>query len=196
MTKFLRPTFFTVAAFVLCLIVNELFFRGPVESRQPDAKASTGEKLPVEANGDSQGNSLRSISSGSYPDPSLSPADVVRIQLHALRMPNREEGVRRCFEFASPANQALTGPAKRFGTLLENPPYSILLEAEDAILGAPILLDDGRVQIVATVISRTEAQSFAWTLAKQAKHPLENCWMTDSVVSVSKDTTSTSKIEI
>ena len=51
------------------------------------------------------------------PDPSLSPQDVVSIQIEALRnndTPYENRGIEVTFNFASPANKRITGPLERF----------------------------------------------------------------------------------
>ena len=55
------------------------------------------------------------------PDPSLSPQDVVSIQLEALRnndTPYDNRGIEVTFNFASPANKRITGPIERFAAMV------------------------------------------------------------------------------
>ena len=65
------------------------------------------------------------------PDPSLTPGQVIAIQLKALRS-NRDMaddgGIAITFNFASPANRRMTGPLARFVQMLKNPLYTIMLD--------------------------------------------------------------------
>ncbi len=58
------------------------------------------------------------------PDPSLSPRDVVSIQIEALRnndTPYENRGIEVTFNFASPANKRVTGLLERFKVMVRNP---------------------------------------------------------------------------
>jgi len=80
------------------------------------------------------------------PDPSLSPADVVKIQLNALAnidKPSRDAGFETVFGFASPGNRSQTGPVKRFAALVRE--------------GYPALLNHRSATLADTVIQRDEA---------------------------------------
>ena len=192
---FLKPTFVAVGAFVLFVAIGH--FRTAAKSEQADD--SQLETWPPHAETTANpidANPIELTSTNTEPHPSLAPTDIVRIQLQSLASVDFDQGVQRCFAFASPANRQLTGPAERFGKLVQNPPYSIVLSAEDTIVGDPMLLQDGRVQVIVTVISQLEAQSFAWTLAKQTAEPYRNCWMTDSVVAISKETSGSDRIDV
>ena len=55
------------------------------------------------------------------PDPSLSPQDVVSIQIEALRnndTPYEDRGIEVTFNFASPTNKRATGPLERFKVMV------------------------------------------------------------------------------
>ena len=57
------------------------------------------------------------------PDPSLSPQDVVSIQIEALRnndIPYADRGIEVTFNFTSPANKRVTGPLERFKEIVRN----------------------------------------------------------------------------
>ena len=55
------------------------------------------------------------------PDPSLSPQDVVSIQIEALQnndTPYEDRGIEITFNFASPTNKRVTGPLERFKVMV------------------------------------------------------------------------------
>src|SRR5262245_55190732 len=52
------------------------------------------------------------------PSPAFDPADVVRLQLDALRRFHDDpRAVAQCYSFASPANRTVTGPMTRFARM-------------------------------------------------------------------------------
>ena len=60
------------------------------------------------------------------PDPSLSPRDVVSIQIEALKnndIPYKDRGIEVTFNFASPTNKRMTGPIERFKAMVHGPVY-------------------------------------------------------------------------
>ena len=81
------------------------------------------------------GEALQTQDTGSLqPDPKYTPADVVRIQLQALRAndtPSKNAGIEVAFRFASPANKSTTGPLARFIDLVSSPPYRPMLNHRD-----------------------------------------------------------------
>lgn len=117
------------------------------------------------------------------PDPALSPADAVTAILAALRdnHADTDDGIRTTFRFASPANQAVTGPIDRFITMVKRPPYGALVNHRAASV-RPIDMDGQRAALLVTVIDRDGRRvHFLWLLSKQADGPQKDCWMTDAV---------------
>ena len=121
------------------------------------------------------------------PAPDLSPTDVVLAQLEGLRREPLDGagaglGIRRAWEFASPANREATGPVDRFADMVRGSIYRVLLEHRAAQLG-PLLEDDGEAQQEVLVLtSDDQTVGFTWVLSLQDDHPHEGCWMTDGVL--------------
>jgi hypothetical protein len=121
------------------------------------------------------------------PDPYLSPADVVKIQLDALQnndlMPNNA-GIRTAWNFASPANRAATGPLDRFIELVKNPPYMPIVGFEWAEL-TQVLIRRGQAQLAARLFHpHFDEAIYAFILSIQEAAPYYGCWMTDGVLPV------------
>jgi hypothetical protein len=117
------------------------------------------------------------------PDPSLSPGNVVRIQLEALRTnDSTDAGIAVTFGFASPANKASTGPLPRFVDLVKSPPYEPMLN----FLGVeylPIETSGSLARLRVRLTGRGgQVVRYAFYLSKQTDPPYEGCWMTDAVV--------------
>jgi len=118
------------------------------------------------------------------PDPALSPAEAVTAILAALRDNDAaagDQGIRTTFRFASPANQAFTGPVERFITMLKRPPYAALLNHRAASV-RPMEDNGARAAILVTLVDHDGRPArYLWVLSKQADGPQKDCWMTDAV---------------
>jgi hypothetical protein len=119
------------------------------------------------------------------PEPSLSPQDVVSIQLEALHnndTPYENRGIEVTFNFASPANKRITGPIARFAAMVRNPVYgpminhrtaefqNVVIEGEFAKVDV-ILMSDSGVYL-----------GYRFFLSRQHGNQYEGSWMTDAVV--------------
>ena len=119
------------------------------------------------------------------PDPALTPVEVVTAILAALKNndPATDDGLRTTFRFASPGNQAGTGPVDRFVAMVKKSPYDALINHRAARI-KPIDMDDQRAVCLVRVVARDgRGVFFLWNLSKQtaAAGPYHDCWMTDGV---------------
>ncbi len=120
-------------------------------------------------------------SDGPFPVPSLTPDEVVRIQLSALRDNDESDrGIAITFRFASPSNKAQTGPLSRFAQMIKAGPYRLMLEFRDAEYDPVEIVEDMARQRV-TLTGPTYAVTFAFYLSKQVHAECRGCWMTDAV---------------
>jgi hypothetical protein len=119
----------------------------------------------------------------STPTPELEPADVVRIQVEALRGNGPDdEGIEVTFRFASPGNKRSTGPLARFAEMVRTAPYDRLLNHLNAEYSPTKLSDDKAYQLV-TITDRLGVKiTYLWVLSKQIEGEFEGCWMTDAVI--------------
>lgn len=121
------------------------------------------------------------------PSRSLSVEQVVGAQLDALRSEPQDgaaagPGIQRAWRFASPGNQAATGPVDRFAAMLRDLLYVGLLEHVAVALG-PLVLDGDQARqevLVVTLDDRTEG--YTWVLGRQVDPPFTGCWMTEAVL--------------
>ncbi len=121
------------------------------------------------------------------PHPDLTPLEVVRIQVEALRnndVPTPDSGIRKAFQFASPSNRETTGPLNQFIELVNNPQYRALLNARSVEYGPTDLDEATAVQPV--IIESTDGSLvvYVFALSLQTEAPYEDCWMTDAVIRV------------
>jgi len=119
-----------------------------------------------------------------FPHASLSPADVVRIQVDALARNEelaQDGGIDIAYRFASPANRAVTGPIERFRSVVRAPSYRLMLDHRRAEFGEPVIQGDRAIQRVTIVGAEGETVGFVFELTRQARGRLAGCWLTDAV---------------
>lgn len=119
------------------------------------------------------------------PQPYLSPAQVVRIQLAALKINDADDkGISVCFRFASPANRSQTGPLPRFAELVRSPQYRVMLNHRNARIG-PVTVENNIAQLPVHLIGTTgEEVVYIFMLSRQKQGENVGCWMTDGVITV------------
>jgi hypothetical protein len=119
------------------------------------------------------------------PDPSLSPRDVVSIQIEALHnndTPYENRGIEVTFNFASPANKRMTGPIERFAAMVRNPIYAPMINHQTARYGK-LMIEGDIASIDVILISEDGAYvGYRFTLSRQHGNQYEGSWMTDAVV--------------
>lgn len=129
------------------------------------------------------------------PQPTQTPAEVVQIQLEALRnndTPTPNAGIARVFEFASPRNRAQTGPLPQFVQMIREG-YPDLLGHRQSKLFPLVTEADHVVQPVEIVSRKGETFRYLFLL-RQYEQPQGKCWLTDGVIGrPAVDTTPSSK---
>jgi hypothetical protein len=117
------------------------------------------------------------------PSPELDPAEVVRIQVEALRNNGPlNEGIELTYRFASPENKRSTGPLSRFTDMVSSNPYDRLLNHRQATYEP--LAHSGNVAHQPVIITDSvgEEITYHWVLARQTEGEFKGCWMTDAVI--------------
>ena len=115
------------------------------------------------------------------PRPGLSPGEVIRIQLEALRNNDEQDrGIEVAFRFASPANRETTGPLPRFIRMIRQGPYALMLDFREASYGTVEVREEVARQRVTLTGARSRV-SYWFYLSRQSKAPFAGCWMTDAV---------------
>ena len=115
------------------------------------------------------------------PRPGLSPGEVIRIQIEALRHNDEQDrGIEVAFRFASPANRVTTGPLPRFIRMIRRGPYALMLDFREASYGTVEVREEVARQRVTLTGARSRV-SYWFYLSRQSKAPFAGCWMTDAV---------------
>ena len=119
------------------------------------------------------------------PDPSLSPQDVVSIQIEALQnndIPYEDRGIEVTFNFASPANKRMTGPLERFKAMVRNPVYGPMIDHRSAKY-ENLLVEGDFARIDVVLISKEgEYLGYRFILSRQHGNEYEGSWMTGAVI--------------
>jgi hypothetical protein len=117
------------------------------------------------------------------PDPSLSPAEVIGIQLSALQAndtPAADAGIAQTFAFAHPDNRRVTGPLPRFAEMIRGR-YGVLLNHRAHEI-KEVASTEGEAAFAVIVTSATgEVVGFRWAVARVADGEHAGAWMTIAV---------------
>ncbi|ULQ48135.1 DUF4864 domain-containing protein [Flagellatimonas centrodinii] len=114
------------------------------------------------------------------PQPSLSPEDVVRTQLAALKT-GEDIDLKLVYAFASPRNREATGPAPRFIAMIREQ-YPELIGHRDATLAPTYQAGDEALLPVSLTDRDGKAFRYVFLLSRQTLPGCRRCWMTDGVV--------------
>jgi len=122
------------------------------------------------------------------PHPTLTPRDVINIQLDALQnndLTEDDAGFRAAFAFASPQARNITGSVDAFRDLLHSPLYSTLLGFERAHIDQ-INYGSNRAQADVRIYTpRGTTARFIFTLSLQGyiRHGRRRrCWLIDGLL--------------
>ncbi len=118
------------------------------------------------------------------PDPALDPATVVKLQLEALAhvdQPVKDAGLAVVFRFASPGNQAQTGPLEKFSRMIRSG-YADMLNHRSAAVVKSTIDGDQALEAVEIIDRAGVLHRYVFILSKQSEAPYKDCWMTDGVV--------------
>jgi Domain of unknown function (DUF4864) len=117
------------------------------------------------------------------PDPALSPAEVVVIQLDALQANETETdaGIALTWEFAHPDNKRMTGPLPRFAQMIKGPQYRMLLNHRSHEVREVSRTDNEAVFAVTVTTRAGEVVAYRWSVAKVTGGEHAGAWMTISV---------------
>ncbi len=119
-----------------------------------------------------------------HPAKSLSPTEVVRIQLAALAhnaVLGGDMGIDVTWRFASPSNKAATGPFVRFRDMVKAG-YPEILDHRRFVLGELDLTAIEAKQVVVLEDQAGAVHAYLWVLGLQEDGAYRGCWMTDAVI--------------
>ncbi len=118
------------------------------------------------------------------PHPSLTPQQVVQVQLDALKsvdQPAKDAGFATVFGFASPENRAQTGPLPRFSKMIQSG-FGEMLNHKSARLQATVQQQDEALQPVEITSVGGKVYRYVFVLRRQHLEDCRGCWYTDGVI--------------
>jgi hypothetical protein len=117
------------------------------------------------------------------PDPALSPAEVVAIQLNALQANEAatDAGITQTWAFAHPDNKRMTGPLPRFAQMIKGPQYRMLLNHRSHEVAEVSRTDEEAVFAVTVTTPTGDVVGYRWIVAKVTSGEHAGAWMTTSV---------------
>ncbi len=119
------------------------------------------------------------------PEPYLGPDDVVEIMLRALQHnddPVVDHGIAVTFAFTSPENHDVTGPLRRFRTIVKSSAYRPMIDHARADRGPVLLVAEHARQRVAITGAHGEHAVYVFLLSRQESGAYKGCWMADGVL--------------
>ena len=117
----------------------------------------------------------------SLPSPSLSPKQVVEIQLNSWKASASDpEALVAAYSMASPQNREITGPFARFSQMVATPPFNVLPMADRWLIGEEHI-EARFASVLVSVPIQEDLFAFRFFLRKQDDEPYRDCWMTDTV---------------
>ena len=116
------------------------------------------------------------------PNKNLSPYDVVKIQLEALKNNDKDDkGIEQTWIFAHPNNKKMTGPYSKFRTMLYDVHYRILLNHFSHEINL-IMNTQNKYIYGVKILSKEKKQFFyEWHLDRGSEAGCVNCWFTSAV---------------
>ncbi|WP_299825894.1 DUF4864 domain-containing protein [uncultured Pontibacter sp.] len=116
------------------------------------------------------------------PDKTLTPRQVVRIQMRALQENDHQDsGIITVFNFSSPKNKMHIGPLNQFRLIVRDPAYRTMLNFKSYKTGQLVITEDKAYQLVVITGRDGTKDAYLFILAKQRKGTYKGCWMTEGI---------------
>ena len=121
------------------------------------------------------------------PDSTISPQEVVKIQLSGLQkndLKYKDSGIEQTWNFAHPMNKQATGPLDRFKEMLKSNNYQMMINHISHTI-TQVRRGDDWVQFEVIILDKEKIyHKFNWQVEKFIEDgPLKDCWLTTMVSS-------------
>ena len=116
------------------------------------------------------------------PDKKLTPFDVVKIQLNALKKNNKQDlGIKQTWLFAHPDNKKVTGPYERFRIMIYGEQYKFLLNHSSHEIN--LISNSSNTFVYGIEIIDIDKKLFfyEWHVQKGSDKDCNDCWFTSAV---------------
>ncbi len=117
------------------------------------------------------------------PSPVLSPAEVVYIQMQALKYNDSSDlGIEIAYRFASPTIKSIAGSLSSFASIVKDKEYTPLLNHTDAGYTPVFQMGNKAFQRVRVMDPTGKSLVYLFVLSRQTGPVNPGCWMTESVI--------------
>ena len=116
------------------------------------------------------------------PNEKLSPYDVVKIQLEALKNNDKDdEGIKQTWLFAHPENKKSTGPYERFRIMIYGAQYKSLLNHSSHKINLIMNTPNKHIFKIEILAKDKQLLFYEWHVQKASEENCNNCWFTSAV---------------
>ena len=116
------------------------------------------------------------------PSEKLSPYDVVKIQLDALKKNNeKDDGIKLTWLFAHPDNKKITGPYERFRIMIYGQQYQQLLNHDSHSINLIMNTPDKHIFKIEILSKDKQLLFYEWHVQKGTEDNCNDCWFTSAV---------------
>jgi hypothetical protein len=118
------------------------------------------------------------------PAKNLTPYDVVKIQLNALKNNNNpieDSGIEQVWLFAHPDNKKVTGPYERFKVMIHGEQYKILLNHSSHKIELIMNTPNKYIYRVELLAKNKQLFFYEWHVEKGSNGNCNDCWFTSAV---------------
>ena len=118
------------------------------------------------------------------PDPSLTPKQVIEIQLRSLAQndrPSPDAGIEQTWIFAHPNNKRVTGPLERFTLMIKSPNFETMINHLNHKIEPVVQTNDKALFSVIIQTASGQKRAFQWEVQKVKEGEHSGSWMTTSV---------------
>lgn len=120
------------------------------------------------------------LKSENRPRPELTPEQVVKIQLEAIRESDgSDEGLATAYRFNSPDHKERIGTLGQFGEIVKSSKFQVMLGYRAAEYGSTRIEGGRALNIVTLQDEQGRVQMFLFELRKQVTGPDKGCWLTE-----------------
>ena len=116
------------------------------------------------------------------PNENLSPYDVVKIQLNALKKNNKDDdGIKLTWLFAHPDNKKITGPYERFRIMIYGQQYRQLLNHDSHKINLIMNTPNKHIFKIKILTKDKQLLFYEWHVQKATEENCIDCWFTTAV---------------
>ena len=116
------------------------------------------------------------------PNEKLSPYDVVKVQLEALKNNDKDdEGIKQTWLFAHPENKKSTGPYERFRIMIYGAQYKSLLNHSSHKINLIMNTPNKHIFKIEILAKDKQLLFYEWHVQKASEENCNNCWFTSAV---------------